>query len=549
MEGDVVGKLIGDYQLLREIGRGQYGVVFLAKEITSGNNFAVKRIEKMVMKNKVIRGLFQTEVAVMHAINHPNILHLHKFMESQNNYYLIVDYCNQGDLEKKLRNTNGGKGFEEKVAVEFLKQIMNGFQELRKRQVLHRDFKLANIFLNDGRVVIGDFGFAKQGLEVTNTVLGTPVTMAYELLSQGQKRYNSKADLWSVGVVFFEMLFGYNPFWGETPAKICKQIEEFSGENLPCPRPISTAARSFLVGVLQKRPEDRLEWTECFRHPLFDPAKEASNPSDREFESNKFQVVDTPDYILDTEQLLQSIAPLQPKQVEDQQHIQPSFPSERSSQHMAEINFRFNHEKNISSFFISTFRLAKAALQDSKFSTIKQELCFISFLLLKKISVLNKKLLEELSQKQTTCGINSNYFKMFLESLDYRETLDFFEERQTRLNESFARFVQANSNFANMDKFSFLYNPQLKDTLLIDQGLREELGRCKIIYEKEFAGKGPAGLALCSLLAQATYCLYSDQVFNYFDKTSSRKFDWETFFASTRGMPENSLRDKVLSRI
>lgn len=82
---------------------------------------------------------------------------------------------------------------------------MNGFRELRKHKVLHRDFKLANLFIHNETLIIGDFGFAKSGQEMAETKLGTPLTMAYEILTANSENsvYTSKADLWSVGVVYY----------------------------------------------------------------------------------------------------------------------------------------------------------------------------------------------------------------------------------------------------------------------------------------------------------------------------------------------------------
>jgi serine/threonine protein kinase len=116
----------------------------------------------------------------MKQINHPNIMHLFDFMESSNNYYLVMQYCNKGDIEHYL-SKQPKNWLPEKEALYFLKQIMNGFQVLRKHQVMHRDFKLANIFLNDETLVIGDFGFARAGQEMARTNLGTPLTKAPEL--------------------------------------------------------------------------------------------------------------------------------------------------------------------------------------------------------------------------------------------------------------------------------------------------------------------------------------------------------------------------------
>lgn len=145
----------------------------------------------------------------MNEIKHRNILHLHDHLESKNNYYLVIDYCEGGDFENYLK-TNNIRFLDEEKAVFFLKQIMNGFKELRKHKILHRDFKLANLFIHEDTLIIGDFGFAKSGQEMAETKLGTPLTMAYEILTANTENavYNSKADLWSVGIVYYQMLFG-----------------------------------------------------------------------------------------------------------------------------------------------------------------------------------------------------------------------------------------------------------------------------------------------------------------------------------------------------
>jgi serine/threonine protein kinase len=116
----------------------------------------------------------------MSEINHPNIMHLFDFLESSNSYYLVMQYCNKGDLEAYL-SRQPKNFFLEQEALYLLKQIMNGFQVLRKHRVMHRDFKLANIFMNDDTLVIGDFGFARAGHEMAQTNLGTPLTKAPEL--------------------------------------------------------------------------------------------------------------------------------------------------------------------------------------------------------------------------------------------------------------------------------------------------------------------------------------------------------------------------------
>jgi serine/threonine protein kinase len=99
----------------------------------------------------------------MSKLKHPNILHLHEYLETGNNYYLVIDYCNSGDLENHLKKH---QFLGEEESVYFLMQVMNGFKELHKNQIMHRDFKLANIFLHDDKLIIGDFGFAKSGFDM-----------------------------------------------------------------------------------------------------------------------------------------------------------------------------------------------------------------------------------------------------------------------------------------------------------------------------------------------------------------------------------------------
>jgi serine/threonine protein kinase len=265
------GKRVGEYILEKTIGKGQFGKVFRARHVTTGEVYAIKRLDKNKFSaNPQLMRLLTTEVAIMNEIKHPNILHLYEFLASRDNYYIVIQYCNQGDLEAYMRQ-KGIKHFEESKAVQLMKQILNGFSELRKKKILHRDFKLANIFMNDEHIVIGDFGFAKSGQELAETRLGSPLTMAPELLFVNDEEviYNSKADLWSIGIVFYQLLFGEPPFWGLSVPELTASIKQNSGANLKFPKPVSEEVKDFLRNVLVIDPMKRLEWSQCFEHPMF----------------------------------------------------------------------------------------------------------------------------------------------------------------------------------------------------------------------------------------------------------------------------------------
>ena len=117
---------------------------------------------------------------------------------------------------------------------------------------MHRDVKLANIFLQGDKVVIGDFGFAKRGVDVTSTRLGTPITMAPELLMSKGNSYNNKADLWSIGVCFYQILFGKTPFDARSYDELKIKVKNLSGFNLHFPRhiPISRECEHLLINLL-----------------------------------------------------------------------------------------------------------------------------------------------------------------------------------------------------------------------------------------------------------------------------------------------------------
>lgn len=266
------GQKIGRYILEKRLGSGQFGTVWRARTEDTGEVFAVKKIKmESINKSKEALNLLKTEISIMNEINHPNILHLYEFIYSKKHYYLVVQYCEQRDFESYM-TSKGIRYFEEAEAVYFLKQIMNGFVVLRERKILHRDFKLANLFMHEDRIVIGDFGFAKQGFDVAQTKLGTPVTMAPELLFAGDDEkvvYNSKADLWSIGVVFYQILFGRLPFNGNTIPELIRDIRKVCREGIPFPRPVSEDARSLIKGLLTIDPKQRIEWDVFFHHPIF----------------------------------------------------------------------------------------------------------------------------------------------------------------------------------------------------------------------------------------------------------------------------------------
>jgi serine/threonine-protein kinase ULK/ATG1 len=186
-------------------------------------------IERRLLSGKFTE-LLETEIKVLRTCDNENITKLYDLKKTSNNFYLILEYCNEGyffrindrDLMDYLKKK---KRLTEDEASEFLIQILNCFKTLVKNKILHRyiynilefrDFKLANILKHNGSLKIADFGFAKLlgNQSMANTMLGSPLNMAPEVLLIFLSKvlngslYNNKADIWSIGIVFYELLFG-----------------------------------------------------------------------------------------------------------------------------------------------------------------------------------------------------------------------------------------------------------------------------------------------------------------------------------------------------
>jgi len=262
---------VGIYDLLEEIGRGQFSTVYLARLQTDKTVFFAAKVikKKLIEKNTRLKELLDNEMKIMRSVKHPNILHLHDTVETDDEIVMITEFCKDGNMETYIEK----KGrLAEAESIFYLKQIMSAFVELHAQKIIHRDLKLANIYRHNGHVVIGDFGFAKMGAVTTTSKLGTPYYMAPEVLfNRGQSPYTSKCDLFSIGVVYFYMLYGRLPFPADNLKDLEKMIDRGSGQELNIPdQPfITPESKELLKGLLEKDPIERISWKQFFNHRVF----------------------------------------------------------------------------------------------------------------------------------------------------------------------------------------------------------------------------------------------------------------------------------------
>lgn len=370
-------------------------------------------------------------------------MHLFEFMETANNYYLVIQYCNNGDLECYLKKMGR---LSEEEAVYFLMQIANGFQVLHKNKIMHRDVKLANLFLQDDQIVIGDFGFAKQGVDVTRTKLGTPITMAPELLNSKGASYNSKADLWSIGVCFFQILFGKTPFDAKSYEDLKQKVKRDSGENLRFPKdvPISSECRDLLIRLLQFDANKRIEWKDFFNHALFDLHAQNKpgfgnltnsmlyrNHEDKvkqEFTKNKATAKDTK--LIDPNEL-------DTKSVKKNKAEEESVGNDAKMNEIADrasleeafkfIRARYCHEKKKIIFIMYTVRkLRNLAKLKHPFNQLTDRFMYAACLLLRKGLLVNENSINSLKAGYNTFDLKA--FDRFLKTTDCVKIRKNFED-------------------------------------------------------------------------------------------------------------------------
>lgn len=245
------------YECLRMLGRGSFGVAHLVCRSEDGALLVMKEIDLSGMPAG-LRGAAQTEAEVLRSLCHVNIVaHTETFL-SNSRLYIVMEFADGGDLSTAVAvRKKRCERFSEPRAMSILAQICAGLQHCHERHILHRDIKPSNIFLTkQGVVKLGDYGIAKV-LEHTTakaaTTIGTPMYSSPEVCNN--EPYGLTADVWSAGVVLFELLSLELPFQGSNLVVLVMKI--ISEEPRPLPLDCSPDARAVVARVLSKRPNDR----------------------------------------------------------------------------------------------------------------------------------------------------------------------------------------------------------------------------------------------------------------------------------------------------
>ena len=260
---------ITDFEKEKEIGKGGFGLVWKVIHKKTQKVYCIKVIQKSGIIEQKLVDQMNREIEIMYILNHPHCLRLKNHFEDDNNFYLVMPLAAKGQLYRVLRKF---RKFDERTAAQILRETISALQYLHNFNppIIHRDIKPENLLLNEGgRILLADFGwsnFSDGG--VRKTFCGTPEYIAPEMLLK--KGHDTRVDIWSVGVLMFELLSGYSPFVAKNNQDLYQNIRRLK---IQWPKDMQPLAKNLIGKILKLNPLDRPSLQEVLDHQWFKQTK------------------------------------------------------------------------------------------------------------------------------------------------------------------------------------------------------------------------------------------------------------------------------------
>jgi len=251
----------------KALGKGGFGEVWKVFHKKTNNVYVIKVIDKKnIVEQKLVEQM-NREIEIMYKIDHPHIIKLVNHFEDENKFYLIMHYASKGQLYSLLKRH--GK-FDEKTTAQFIRETIDAVKYLHSFDppIIHRDIKPENLLLDESmRIKLADFGWSnfKGGEESRNTYCGTPEYLSPEMVRR--LGHDSSVDIWSIGVLLFELLAGYAPFSGANQEELFNNIKKL---RVNWPTDFPPLAKNLVSRILKQNPKERMTIDEILSHTWFE---------------------------------------------------------------------------------------------------------------------------------------------------------------------------------------------------------------------------------------------------------------------------------------
>ena len=242
-----------NYEFKKTIGEGNFAKVKLSIFKSTNKEYAIKIINKNKLKEKMKNTIFR-EIEIIPKLKHQNIIKVYHIFENQDNYYLIMENCEKGELFDYIVNN---QNLSENEASIFFYQLINGVEYIHSKNIVHRDLKPENLLLTKNKILkIIDFGLSCpfDGINLLKTKCGSPSYAAPEIINS-EKYDGFKTDIWCCGVILYAMLCGFLPFGGDNDTELFKSILDCDPE---IPDELSKEAKMLIKRIFTLNPSQRI---------------------------------------------------------------------------------------------------------------------------------------------------------------------------------------------------------------------------------------------------------------------------------------------------